>query len=68
MGSSRPWQDAMEVVTGQRKMDASGLLEYFEPLRVWLENDNRKTGEKIGWDSSKVRKYIYNTSKNNFII
>lgn len=64
MGSSRPWQDAMEVITGQRTMDASGLLEYFQPLMKWLKEDNERTGELIGWEPSTVRKYtgIYLTA------
>lgn len=53
MGSSRPWPDAMEVLTGQRVMDASGLLEYFKPLQVWLEKENEKNGAFIGWEKSK---------------
>ncbi|KAJ1523168.1 hypothetical protein ONE63_001059 [Megalurothrips usitatus] len=52
MGSSKPWPDAMEVVTGQRKMDASALLEYFRPLVKYLEAENKRTGEKIGWAGS----------------
>lgn len=53
MGSSRPWPDAMEAITGQRKMDASGLLEYFKPLHEWLEQENKKNGVFIGWEKSK---------------
>lgn len=53
MGSSMPWQDAMEKITGQRTMDASGLLKYFQPLHDWLKKENEKTGEKIGWDSTE---------------
>ncbi|XP_063977771.1 angiotensin-converting enzyme-like [Diachasmimorpha longicaudata] len=52
LGSSVPWQDAMEKITGQRKMDASGLLEYFRPLQLWLEAENKKNGEHIGWITS----------------
>nr|CAD7261311.1 unnamed protein product [Timema shepardi] len=52
MGSSRPWPDAMEVVTGQREMDASGLLDYFSPLYKWLQDENNRTEEYIGWESS----------------
>jgi peptidyl-dipeptidase A len=29
MGLSRPWPDAIETLTGTRKMDASAMLEYF---------------------------------------
>ncbi|XP_043285855.1 angiotensin-converting enzyme-like [Venturia canescens] len=53
LGSSRPWQDAMEKITGQRKMDSSGLLEYFQPLADWLKLENEKTTEYIGWKPSK---------------
>ncbi|HTZ61623.1 MAG TPA: M2 family metallopeptidase [Thermoplasmata archaeon] len=47
MGSSREWPDALEVLTGERRMDASGLLEYFAPLQRWLDEQNR--GQPIGW-------------------
>ncbi|XP_072939892.1 angiotensin-converting enzyme-like isoform X1 [Epargyreus clarus] len=55
MGSSKPWPDAMEVLTGQRKMDASGVLEYFQPLNDWLKAENEKNGEFIGWEPSTVQ-------------
>ena len=47
MGQSRPWPDALEAMTGQRRMDASALLEYFAPLQKWLDEQNQ--GKKIGW-------------------
>lgn len=49
LGASKPWQDAMEAMTGQRDVLATPLLNYFEPLRVWLEAENAKNGEFIGW-------------------
>ncbi|XP_053978469.1 angiotensin-converting enzyme-like [Hylaeus anthracinus] len=49
LGSSKPWQDAMEKITGQRNMDTAGLLEYFKPLIDWLTEENKKTNEYIGW-------------------
>ncbi|KAL4710799.1 hypothetical protein ACJJTC_009348 [Scirpophaga incertulas] len=55
MGSSRPWQDAMEALTGQREMKADGLLEYFRPLYEWLVAENQRTGEYIGWEPSKIQ-------------
>ncbi|XP_066583828.1 angiotensin-converting enzyme-like [Prorops nasuta] len=55
LGSSKPWQDAMKKITGQRKMDASGLLEYFKPLQDWLTKENKKTHEYIGWKASQRR-------------
>jgi peptidyl-dipeptidase A len=47
MGASRPWPDALEAMTGQRQMDASALVEYFQPLQAWLEQRNK--GQKCGW-------------------
>ena len=47
LGRSRPWQDAIEKLTGQREMDASAIVEYFQPLMQWLEEQNR--GRQCGW-------------------
>ena len=52
MGSSRPWPDAMETLTGQREMSAQPLLNYFRPLQEWLEKENARNGEMIGWKNS----------------
>src|SRR5690606_16787169 len=35
MGRSRPWPEALEVVTGTRTMDAGALKRYFAPLTAW---------------------------------
>jgi peptidyl-dipeptidase A len=40
MGQSRPWADALEALTGERRMDAGALLEYFAPLSKWLDTQN----------------------------
>jgi peptidyl-dipeptidase A len=47
MGASRPWQDALFELTGQRDMDASAILEYFAPLQKWLDEQNK--GQQCGW-------------------
>jgi peptidyl-dipeptidase A len=41
MGTSRPWPDALEEITGQRQMDATAILDYFAPLQKWLDEQNR---------------------------
>ena len=46
MGQSRPWPDALEALTGDRQVDASAMLEYFAPLRAWLDEQNK--GRKVG--------------------
>lgn len=47
MGASRPWPDALQALTGQREIDATALLDYFQPLMVWLERENQ--GAAVGW-------------------
>jgi len=47
MGQSRPWPDALEAMTGSRQMDATAILDYFEPLSKWL--DEQIAGKPVGW-------------------
>jgi peptidyl-dipeptidase A len=49
MGASKPWPDAMEVLTGQKEADASALADYFAPLKTWLDEQNKKNGYAVGW-------------------
>ncbi len=47
MGASQPWPDALEAFTGTREMSAKPMLEYFAPLKKWLDEQNK--GETAGW-------------------
>ncbi|MFB1480796.1 M2 family metallopeptidase [Corallococcus sp. RDP092CA] len=47
LGASKPWPDALAAMTGSRQMDATPMLEYFAPLRRWLQAQNK--GQKCGW-------------------
>jgi peptidyl-dipeptidase A len=47
MGMSRPWPEALEAMTGERTMDATAILDYFAPLKAWLEEKNQ--GQRAGW-------------------
>jgi peptidyl-dipeptidase A len=47
MGASQPWPVALQVVTGERRMDASAILDYFAPLKKWLDEQN--AGKPVGW-------------------
>lgn len=47
VGASRPWQDVLEQITGTRELDAGAMIEYFEPLTVWLKGQNE--GQPVGW-------------------
>ena len=48
LGNTRPWEDAMEIMTGQRNIDIGPFLEYFQPLHDWLKTENE--GKDVGWD------------------
>lgn len=52
LGSSKPWPDALEVLTGERVMNADAILEYFEPIIKWLEETNKALGVEVGWSHS----------------
>ncbi|WP_199732725.1 MULTISPECIES: M2 family metallopeptidase [Corallococcus] len=47
LGSSKPWPEALSAMTGGKQMDATPMLEYFAPLRRWLQEQNK--GQKCGW-------------------
>jgi peptidyl-dipeptidase A len=47
MGQSKPWPDALKALTGERQVDAGAILEYFAPLKQWLDEQNQ--GKKVGW-------------------
>ncbi len=47
MGASRPWPDALEGAHRPGQMDATAILDYFAPLKTWLDEQNK--GQKCGW-------------------
>ena len=47
MGASQPWPDALEAFTGSREISGEALVEYFAPLKAWLDEQNR--GRPSGW-------------------
>jgi peptidyl-dipeptidase A len=47
MGQSKPWPDALQAFTGSREMSGAALVEYFAPLKVWLDEQNK--GKPSGW-------------------
>ena len=47
MGSSKPWQQAYKVLTGNEQMDATAILDYFAPLQQWLKEKNK--GKQCGF-------------------
>ncbi|AKH41293.1 peptidyl-dipeptidase A [Altererythrobacter atlanticus] len=47
MGASKPWPEALEAFTGTREISAKPMLEYFAPLKAWLDEQNK--GKPQGW-------------------
>ena len=37
----------LEALTGKREIDATAILDYFAPLRKWLDDQNE--GKPAGW-------------------
>jgi peptidyl-dipeptidase A len=46
MGQSRPWPEALKALTGEEKMDATAILDYFAPLKTWLDEQNKGLAAK----------------------
>jgi peptidyl-dipeptidase A len=40
MGASKPWPEALKAISGEDKIDGGALLEYFAPLKTWLDQQN----------------------------
>jgi peptidyl-dipeptidase A len=47
MGVSEPWPVALRAMTGQTRMDATAIRDYFAPLQKWLDEQNK--GKPVGW-------------------
>ena len=47
LGASKPWPEALAVLQGEKQMDPSAMLEYFAPLRKFLQEQNK--GQTCGW-------------------
>ncbi len=47
MGQSRSWPEALEALTGQRRLDAAAIRDYFGPLQNSLDEQDK--GRPVGW-------------------
>jgi peptidyl-dipeptidase A len=41
MGASKPWPEALKAMTGEDRMDATAIIDYFAPLKEWLDQENK---------------------------
>ncbi len=49
LGQSKPWPEALKTLTGEEQIDAGAMMEYFAPLKKWLDQQNAAAGVKPGW-------------------
>ena len=54
LGKSKPWPEALEKLTGSKKMDVGPLKEYFEPLNKWMKQQREKYEYPLGWTKEEV--------------
>ena len=47
MGQSLPWQDAFENLTGSRQLNGKSIMNYYAPLKEWLDEENKN--RTCGW-------------------
>ena len=50
LGESLPWQEAFENLTGSRKLSGKSILNYYDPLMTWLNEQNKN--RTCGWEKS----------------
>jgi peptidyl-dipeptidase A len=49
LGVSKPWQEALQTLTGEKQLDATALADYFAPLKTWLAEQNKRHHYEEGW-------------------
>ena len=47
LGQSKDWQSALEALTGTRELSGKALLNYYQPLKDWL--DDKNANRSCGW-------------------
>ena len=57
LGSSKPWKEVIEVMTGVAGMRTEAFREYFKPLEKWLQEENERNGVKVGWKVDNYNDY-----------
>jgi len=48
LGQSQQWQVALEALTGTRSLSGKSMLNYYKPLKDWLDVQN--TDRTCGWE------------------
>jgi len=48
LGASKPWPEALKVMTSELRMDATAIIDYYKPLTAWLREQNKN--DRCGWE------------------
>jgi peptidyl-dipeptidase A len=46
MGTSKPWPEELKAISGEDRIDGNALIEYFAPLKTWLDEQNKQLAAK----------------------
>lgn len=49
-GASQPWNEILQEVIGEGRLDGTALREFFRPLEEWLRQENLRNNEFVGWN------------------
>jgi peptidyl-dipeptidase A len=49
MGTSEPWPEELQALTGEKQMDATAIADYFAPLKKWLDEQIQENRYPVGW-------------------
>ncbi|XP_047219843.1 angiotensin-converting enzyme 2 [Girardinichthys multiradiatus] len=52
LGRSQSWTRALQTISGDVRMDARALMDYFQKLYDWLKEDNLKNKRTVGWKTT----------------
>ncbi|KAM9860403.1 angiotensin-converting enzyme 2 [Aulostomus maculatus] len=62
LGRSQSWTRALYNISGDARMDARPLLDYFQKLYDWLKEENKKHNRHVGWNAA-IDPYSMNAFK-----
>ena len=57
MGNSQPWAQIVETLTDQSELKPDAILEFFQPLYIWLKKGKPRSGLPGGLDVDFRRVY-----------
>ncbi|XP_028257888.1 angiotensin-converting enzyme 2 isoform X2 [Parambassis ranga] len=52
LGRSKSWTRALKTISGDARMDAGPLLDYFQKLHDFLKTQNAMNNRRVGWNAA----------------